>query len=70
MPKPLYDVVIYEIATRKIESMAGTSLPTEGSFHTVGKRLETVSTRINDRYDVLAVAAGKYQKGDILPEDP
>lgn len=65
--KELFDVVIYELATRKIDTIAGTNLPESGSFHTVDKRMETVWLRLNDAYSVRAVEAGKYKKGDILP---
>ena len=65
----LFDVVIYEISTGKIETFAGKDLPSEQGrhgFHTVEKRQKTVETRINDHYDVMVVPAGKYQKGDVL----
>lgn len=65
--KELFDVVIYEIATRKIDTIAGTNLPESGSFHTVDKRMETVWPRLNEHYSVRAVEAGKYAKGDVLP---
>ena len=65
----LYDVVIYEIATRKIDTIAGSRLPESGSFHTVGKRLATVAPRLNGSYSCCAVEAGKYSVGDVLPRD-
>ena len=64
-----WDVFIYEYATRKIESVAGRDLPASGSFHTVGKRIETVLGRLNDNYGVTAVPSGRFQKGDVLPRD-
>ncbi len=64
--KKLFDVVIYKIETRVIDTIAGTDLPDAGSFHTVGKRIETVAPRLNDNYNVCAVPAGKYKKGDVL----
>ena len=64
-----WDVFIYEYATRKIESVAGENLPETGSFHTVGKRVDTVCGRLNDAFGVIAVPAGKFNKGDVLPED-
>ena len=66
----LQDVVIYEIATRKVESIAGRDMQPTGSFHTVDKRLATVSERLNEHYDCMAVPAGKYNKGDVLPDQP
>jgi putative intracellular protease/amidase len=65
-----FDVVIFEIETRKVESIAGRDMREEGGFHTVDKRLATVSERLNEHYDVMAVPAGKYNKGDVLPEEP
>jgi len=65
-----FDVVIYEIATRKVESIAGRDMKTKGSFHTVAKRLATVGERLNRRYEVLAVDVDKYKVGDVLPEIP
>lgn len=65
-----FDVVIYEIKTRKVESIAGRDMKESGSFHTVDKRLATVSERLNEHYDCMAVPAGKYNKGDILPANP
>lgn len=65
-----FDVVVYEIDSRKIDHFAGRDMKEEGSFHTVDKRIATVSERLNDRYDVMAVEAGKYKVGDVLPEEP
>jgi hypothetical protein len=67
--KKLWDVVIYAFATRIIESVAGTSLPESGSFHTVSKRLDTVCGRLNDHFGVIAVPAALYKKGDTLPKN-
>jgi len=67
--RPLWDVFIVETQTRKIDTVAGTSLPESGSFHTVDKRLGIVADRINDGYFVVAVEAGKFKKDDVLPVD-
>jgi len=67
--KKLWDVLIVETKSRKIESVAGTDLPESGSFHTVDKRLLTVADRINDNYFVVAVDAGQFKKGAVLPND-
>ena len=66
--KERFDVVIFEVTTRKVTNMAGTNLPETGSFHTVSKRMETVQERINDHYGVLAVPAGTVEVGDTIPE--
>jgi hypothetical protein len=65
----LWDVFIYEIETRKIVSVPGVNMRESGGFHTVNKRLDTVAPRLNDRYDLMAVPAGKFKRGDVLPED-
>ena len=62
-----WDVFIYEYETRKIETVAGENMPESGSFHTVGKRLDLVCGRLNDAFGVIAVPAGVFKKGDILP---
>lgn len=67
--EPKQDVVIYEIESRKVEAVVGRNLGTTG-FHTVEKRIDTVSERLNDSFDVMAVPAGKYEKGSILPDEP
>ena len=64
-----WDVFIYEYATRQIESVAGTDLPETGGFHTVEKRIDTVCGRLNDSYGVIAVPAGQFKKGDVIPKD-
>ena len=69
LQKPLWDVFIYEYATRKIDTKVGENLPESGSFHTVDKRIDTVLGRLNDHYGVIAVPAGQFKKGDVLPQD-
>lgn len=64
-----WDVLVIKDEDRKVDHVAGTALPEEHSFHTVGKRLDTVSERINERYSAVAVPAGLFGKGDVLPED-
>ena len=68
-PEQLYDVVVFEVASRKVDHIAGRNLTDKG-FHTVDRRLQTVAGRLNDNYDVEAVPAGRYKPGDILPEKP
>lgn len=64
-----WDVVIYEMATSKVVSIAGTDLRESGSFHTADKRMETVLSRINlDHYSAAKVPPGKYKVDDILSE--
>ena len=63
----LYDVVIYEIATRKIDTIAGKDLRRDSGHYNAERRLDTVLPRLNNRYNAEVVEAGKYQKGDVLP---
>ena len=60
------DVVIFEVATRKVTNIVGRNLTDKG-FHTVEKRLETVAGRLNEHYDVEAVPAGSLNVGDVVP---
>ena len=62
----LFDVVIVEIATRKVESIAGTRMERDKGFYNAEKRLETVISRINEDYFASIVPAEKYQVGDLL----
>lgn len=66
----LYDVVIYEKATRKIEAIIGRDLRswdgTGTGRNTAEMRMQTGQERINELYGVAMVPAGKHQKGDVL----
>jgi hypothetical protein len=64
----LFDVVVYEIATRQIESLVGESMRWNKGHYNAQKRLETVIPRLNDRYAVSIVPAGKYKVGDVMKE--
>lgn len=67
----LYDVVIYEKATRKIDAIIGKNMKSwdgNGSGrNTAELRVQTGDERINERYKCVMVTAGKYQNGDVLP---
>ena len=67
----LYDVVIYEKATRKIDTFIGRGMRswdgTGSGRNTAEMRMQTGQERINELYDVSMVPAGKYQKDDVLP---
>ena len=62
----LFDVVIYEIATRKIDAIIGKDMRMwdgEGSGrNTADLRKQTGQERVNDRFDVAIVPAGKYKQ--------
>lgn len=66
---PLFDVVIYEIATRKVDTITGKDLRMRKGHYNAERRLETTEGRLNDRYDAEIVPAGKFKAGDILPKD-
>lgn len=65
----LFDVVIFNMETRKIVSIVGKSLRRKGGTHNAERRLETALGRIDlDHYSVEIVTAGKYDVGGILQE--
>ncbi len=64
----LYDVVVYETETGKISSVVGTAMKLDTGFTNAQKRLETMYSRMNDRFDAAIVLTGKYKAGDILIE--
>lgn len=66
MNSELFDVVIYEIDSRKVVTIVGRGL-TEKGFHSVDRRIETVNQRLNEAYDVVSVPAGFCKEGYILP---
>jgi len=65
-----YDVVIYEIATGKINSIIGKDMRqwdgTGSGRNTAELRVQTGQERINEKYECVMVEAGQYEKGDIL----
>lgn len=71
MSDKLYDVVIYEKATRKIDAIIGTNMRCwDGIGHgrnTAELRVQTGQERINEHFECEMVEAGKYQEGDVLP---
>ena len=64
--EPLFDVVIYEIATRKIDAIIGTDMKlwdgTGTGRNTADLRKQTGQERVNDRFGVAIVPAGKYKQ--------
>lgn len=63
-----YDVVIYEIASSKVYSVIGTNMSRNAGFHNAERRRETVISSIDDGYGVRIVPAGRFAKGDVLPD--
>ncbi len=67
--EPLFDVVIFNMETRKIVSIVGKSMRREGGTHNAELRLETALGRIDlDHYSVEIVPAGKYDVDGVLQE--
>ena len=64
----LYDVVIYEIETGRIDTIVGKEMKKNTGFYNAEKRVATTLERINNNYSIEIVEAGKYKKGDILNE--
>jgi hypothetical protein len=66
MNEPLFDVVIYEIATRRIDTIIGTDMKlwdgTGSGRNTADLRKQTGQERVNDRFDVAIVPAGRYKQ--------
>ena len=67
-PADRHDVLIFEIATRKVDHVGGRDLRLEGGTHNARKRQETIFGRLNDRFDVGIFPAGKHKVGDVLPK--
>lgn len=67
--EPLFDVVIYERATRTVDAIIGKDMLLNTGFYNARKRRETAVDRINEHYDVAIVEAGRYVKGNVLPEE-
>lgn len=64
-----YDVLIVNIQTREVDTVAGCNMRLNDGFHHAEKRMETVSPRLNDHYFCGIYSAGKFKKGDVIPEN-
>ena len=69
MSNELRDVVIFEIATRKVDAIVGIALKPTGRYNSVESRLGSVLPRLNDDYSATDVPTGTVKKGDVLPHD-
>lgn len=61
----LFDVIIYEFATGKVESIVGEKMERSTGFYNAEKRQLTALDRINDNYGVEIVETGEYKVNDI-----
>jgi hypothetical protein len=73
-PELLFDVVIYEIATRRVDAVIGRAMPlwdgTGTGRNTADLRKQTGQERVNERFGVAIVPTGKYEKDKVLiPEE-
>lgn len=66
--EPLYDVVVYERKTNKVDAVVGNNMQYSGGYHNAEQRLMTINSRMNERYSASIVPAGRYKKGDILSD--
>lgn len=64
----LWDVVIVEIATGKVESIVGKSMYRTKGFYNAEKRAESAISRLNDNFTARIVPTGKYPVGSVLDE--
>jgi len=67
------DVLIYEIKTRTVSTVAGSNLRKHARHksdmgYSAERRIEAVAGRLNDNYTVGMFAVGKFKPGDVLPE--
>lgn len=69
MKTKLFDVVIYNIETRLVESVVGKGMELEDGHYNARRRLLTVLPRLNDHYSAAIVQSGKYEKGAKLPKN-
>ena len=63
----LRDVVIYEIATGRIDAVIGRRLKPTGRYNSVESRIEAALPRLNENYTAADVLCDAFYVGDILP---
>ena len=68
----LYDVVIYELESGKVEAVIGSGMPSivDGECserRSAEMRVQTGQSRINEHYGCKMVEAGKFTEGSVLP---
>lgn len=61
-----WDVVIYEIATRKIESIPAKNVKEFGKHNSVESSFDLWLPRLSVKFDAVAIPTGTLSKGDIL----
>lgn len=63
--KKLFDVIVFDTETGRIESIPGKAMAYDDGRTNAVNRLATVLSRINHRYDAEIVDAGAYQVGQV-----
>lgn len=64
--EPLYDVVIYDIATQTVASIIGTAMRRDTGHSNAEKRLATAFMRTNEAYSAAIVRTGRCKVGAVL----
>ena len=60
----LYDVLIFEFKTRKVDTIAGEAMRKSSGRFNADRRLLTL---LNDDYRAIIVPTGRYKVGDVIP---
>ncbi len=66
MDGTLYDVVIYEIESQRVEAIVGKEMTLDSGHYNSRKRVDTALDRINEHFSVAIVPHGTLKKGDVL----
>ena len=67
-PEPKFDVIVYQIESRKVSSIFGEKLPLKGDFHSAESGQRFLLKCISRYYTAMIVPTGKYREGDIIHE--
>ncbi len=62
-----YDVVIFEAATRTVDTVVGRNMPLEAGDSNARRRHKTVADRLNADFGACVVEAGSYPVGSVVP---
>jgi excisionase family DNA binding protein len=64
----LYDIVIYDRHSWRVDQIAGRNLPWNDAELSAAQRLKTVIGHISDRHAAALTDANRYQPGDVFDE--
>ena len=66
-----FDVVIWERATRVVDTIAGENMPFNHDYaQSAESRLATVLPRLNEHYTASIEPASRYRVGDVIRPVP